>query len=308
MRPLIPPSQNFTYLPSSRLRKLRHIHVKEGEREQEQSRLQRLIKAIADEIKACGNDLNYYLDRKFICRLFLAQCNRSNNTPSAKMINAKSYESLFAEHVQTFARRRSELQSTITSYIAAGVDAANIAITEVNNKVTAMDVKLDVIVKIFKKLDTPREREVLTFIENNGGAKCCVEKDELLTKFLAKAGEYSTTGKMLKGQELMEMRDMLKAEVKENYRDLKDVLRDNLARFEKLLNVQNNNLRDELVQQRDEMRHHSTQLDQLFQTSVLILEEGKLIRKATAPRLTPNFKDPVSLLSLNWIRGLTSPN
>jgi len=45
--------------------------VKEGEREQEQSRLQRLIKAIADEIKACGSDLNYYLDRKFICQLFL---------------------------------------------------------------------------------------------------------------------------------------------------------------------------------------------------------------------------------------------
>ena len=212
------------------------------------------------------------------------------------MINAKSYQTLFAEHVDTFARRRSELQSTITSYIAAGIDAANIAITEVNHKVIAMDGKLDVIVKMFRKLDTPREREVLTFIEENGGAKRCVERDELLTKFLAKAGEYSTTGKMLKGKDLMEIRDMLKAEVKENCKDLKDVLRDNLARFEKLLNVQNNNLRDELVQQRHEMQHHSTKLDRLFQTSVLILEEGKLIRRATAPRLTPNFKDPVSVV------------
>jgi len=211
------------------------------------------------------------------------------------MINAKSYQTLFAEHVETFARRRSELQSTITSYIAAGIDAANIAITEVNHKVIAMDAKLDVIVEIFKKLDTPREREVFTFIEENGGAEHCVEKDELLTKFLAKAGECSTTGKMLKGQDLMEIRDMLKAEVKENYKDLKAVLRDNLARFEKLLNIQNNNLRDELVQQRHEMQHHSRKLEQLFQTSIHILEEGKLIRKETAPRLTPNFKDPVSI-------------
>jgi len=212
------------------------------------------------------------------------------------MINAKSYQLRFAEHVEIFAHRRSELQSTITSYIAAGIDAANIAITEVNYKVTAMDVKLDAIVKIFKKLDTPREHEVFEFIEENGGAKRCVEKDELFTKLLAKAGEYSTTGKMLKGQELTEMRDMLKAEVKANYMAFTKELRDNLARFERLLVVQNNNLRDELVQQRHEIRYHSTKLDQLFQTSVLILEEGKLIRKATASRLTPNFKDPVSLL------------
>jgi len=58
----------FTYLLYYRLRKLRHIHVKEGERVEEQSRLQRLIKAIAEEIKACGSDLNFYLDRKFICK------------------------------------------------------------------------------------------------------------------------------------------------------------------------------------------------------------------------------------------------
>ena len=74
------------------------------------------------------------------------------------------------------------------------------------------------------------------------------------------------------------------------------MLKDNLERFERLLNVQNNNLRDELIQQRHEIGHHSEKLDQLFHTSVLILEEGKLIRKATAPGLTPNFKDPVRLL------------
>ena len=74
------------------------------------------------------------------------------------------------------------------------------------------------------------------------------------------------------------------------------MLKDNLERFERLLNVQSNNLRDELIQQRHEIRHHSEKLDQLFQTYVLILEEGKLIRKATALGLTPNFKDPVRLL------------
>jgi len=127
-------------------------------------------------------------------------------SPLAKLINAKSYERLFADHVEMFARRRSELQSTITSYIAAGIDAANIAITEVNDQVTFMDVKLDAIIQLFRKLDTPHEREVRTFIDQNGGAGLCVEEGELFTKLLSKAGEYSTTGKMLKGQELVEVR------------------------------------------------------------------------------------------------------
>jgi uncharacterized coiled-coil DUF342 family protein len=221
------------------------------------------------------------------------QTQSANVGPSAKLINAKSYERLFADHVETFARRRSELQSTITSYIAAGIDAANIAITEVNDKVTSIDVKLDTIIEKFKKLDTPRERDVRTFIDKNGGARNCVQKDELLTKFLSKAGEYSATGKMLKGQELLEVRDMVRAEVKENYANFKEVLKDNIAHFERLLRVQNNNLCNELVQQRHDLRHHSETLDQLVQTTVLILEEGKLIKKATASGLTPNFRDPV---------------
>ncbi|KAF8970858.1 hypothetical protein BDZ97DRAFT_1407109 [Flammula alnicola] len=50
------------------LRKLRHMHVQEPEREQEQTRLHRLIGDIAEEIKICGSDLDYYMDRKFVCK------------------------------------------------------------------------------------------------------------------------------------------------------------------------------------------------------------------------------------------------
>ena len=69
-----------------------------------------------------------------------------------------------------------------------------------------MDVKLDAIIQLFRKLDTSREREIRTFIDQNGGAGLCIEEGELFTKFLSKVGQYSTTGKMLKGQELVEVR------------------------------------------------------------------------------------------------------
>ncbi|KAF9544345.1 hypothetical protein CPC08DRAFT_770067 [Agrocybe pediades] len=117
------------------LRNLRHVHFEEGEREQEKERLHRLIKVIADDITKCGSDLNYYMDLKFVSKLF----------------NARGYERRFADHIETFVRHRSELQNTITAYIAAGTDAANIAISDVAQKVDNMDVKLEnFIQKLFR--------------------------------------------------------------------------------------------------------------------------------------------------------------
>ena len=215
----------------------------------------------------------------------------------AKLINAKSYERLFAEHIEVFAQRRAELQSMITSYIAAGVDAANIGIADVGRKINVLDKKIDFLVSIFRQLDTPCEQDVLRFMEQNGGAQKCVEKDELLMKLLTKAGESSGEGKVaiIEGDELAEIRDTLTAEL-EQAKDIKSVLAENLPRFTKILNVQNNNLKlmtDHLEEQGQEMQEQTLKLDQLVQTSILILEEGRLIKKAVAPNASMTLKDPV---------------
>lgn len=47
---------------------LKHIHIlDEPQKAAQRAQLQELVKAIADEIKQCGSDLNYYSDRKLVC-------------------------------------------------------------------------------------------------------------------------------------------------------------------------------------------------------------------------------------------------
>lgn len=42
---------------------------------------------------------------------------------------------------------------------------------------------------VFRGLDTPREREVLNFIEENGRSKSVIERDDLVEKLVEKSGE-----------------------------------------------------------------------------------------------------------------------
>ncbi|KAF5318870.1 hypothetical protein D9619_010940 [Psilocybe cf. subviscida] len=248
---------------------LTHIHVlNDPQKAVQRAQLQELVKAIADEIKQCGSDLNYYSDRKLV----------------SKLIKAKIYERRFAEHVETFAQRRSELQTTITAYISAGIDAANIAITHVGQKVEAMDKKIDSLLAVFQRLDTPSERELLKYIGDNGGAENCISRDDLLRALLMKSGQPTDS--------LAEVRKTLQTEISE---DLDKVLSRNLNRFEKLLVVQNNNLErlsNQIEHQGYGLQDQSMKLDKLVNTSILILEEGKLIKKAVVPNASIKLKDP----------------
>ncbi|KAF8912079.1 hypothetical protein CPB84DRAFT_751308 [Gymnopilus junonius] len=257
------------------LRRLKHVHVQGEEKLQQRAQLQRLIKVIAEDITACGSDLNYYMDRKFI----------------AKLINAKIYEHRFAGHIDAFVQRRSELQSMITSYTSAGVDFANMSLIAVGHKLSAMDSKLDT---IFRALDTPREKDALKFIEDNGGAEKCIIKEELLQRLLVRVGEVSQTAKntAIQREELTELRQTLIVELSDN---VEQALAKNQARFEKLLAVQNINLErisGRIEEQGVKMQGHDMKLDKLVSTSLLILEEGRLVKKAIVPSSTIKLKDP----------------
>lgn len=234
--------------------------------------------------------------------LFLYHCLLLTNIP-AKLINARTYEHRFAFHIETFARRRSELQSTITAYIAAGIDAANVGIIEIQDQLFNMDDKINSILYAFRTMDTPREREIHDFIESNGGPELCISKDDLLIKLLLKSGDTSISAKqaIVKGQDLVEIRQSLKAELDER---LDVVMAANLPRFERLLNVQNNNferLLDKIENQGYDISDHTTKLDKLVTTTISILEEERHIRKATAPVMSISFTDPVRFYLVNKI-------
>lgn len=211
-------------------------------------------------------------------------CSYSERRRSAKLIKAKIYERRFAEHVETFTQRRSELQTIITAYISTAIDAANIAIGQVGQKVEVMDKKIDSLLTVFHRLDTPSERELLKIIEENGVEKC-ITTDDLLKLLLTKSGQPADS--------LADTRKALRAELVE---DFDKVLSQNLSRFEKLLVIQNNNLErlsNQIEQQGLGIYDQSLKLDKLLSNSILILEEGKLIKKAVGPNTGVKLKDPV---------------
>ncbi|KAF8966317.1 hypothetical protein BDZ97DRAFT_1917696 [Flammula alnicola] len=245
------------------LRELRGVHLHETSKDQEKGALQRLIEVVAQNITSCRSDLAYYTKRKFI----------------SKLISAKNYEQLFADHIQIFVLRRSELQTAIATYTALGVDAANMAIIEVGNKLESMDKKFEtMILAIFRKLDTPRERDIFKFLDKNGGAQ---------KKLLSDSGESLATGKT--GQDdFATLQTSLKDELSA---DLKQILEKNQARFERLLNVQNNNMKrisDQMEDQGQVMYDHTTKLGEILNkvTTVMVYEEGRFRKKEV------KLKDP----------------
>lgn len=210
------------------------------------------------------------------------------------MVNAKGYERRFADHVKIFSQRRSELQITITSYIAAGVDTANIVIAEVSSKMDVVEKKIDDTIALFRKLDTARERECLAFMYSNGGPQTCIATDDLLAKLLSISSDSSDPGEPRTLREaLVDARKNLSRELSE---DLQKVLANNQSRFEALLNVQNNNLKrisDQLEEQGKNMQDHNVSLDRIMNTTIRIYEDGKIIKKAVASNSPVKLKDPV---------------
>lgn len=179
---------------------------------------------------------------------------------------------------------------TIATYTAVGIDNANLAIIDVGNKLETMDKKFETMIfDIFRKLDSPREKKVFDFLEKNGGPQKCVDNPDLLRKLLSEVGESisSQTGQA----DFTAVQSTLKEEL---VVDLKQVLDKNQAKFERLLNVQNNNMKrisEQMEDQGQVIYDHSSKLGEILMkvNTVMVYEEGKFRRKAVT------LKDPVRM-------------
>lgn len=131
------------------------------------------------------------------------------------------------------------------SRIAIGVDNANLKLDGQQTQLQALDRKLDMLL-LFSRLDTPREKEVQRFIDDKGGPKTCIENDQLLEELIIKSGEgYSgvTGSDTSRTDGLQAAKKVLSRELAEN---LDDALKKNLRLFERKLEIQNKQLKDQL--------------------------------------------------------------
>ncbi|RXW12511.1 hypothetical protein EST38_g13340 [Candolleomyces aberdarensis] len=177
------------------------------------ARLASMMSIIAEEIKACGSDLSYYQDKKLISRL----------------IHAQFFEQRLASHITTFAERRSELELLITSYTAGRVH-------ETADMVSRVEFKVDSLLGFLHRLESAREKEAVRFIESNGGIEHCIYHDGLLEELLTKTGEPMED---MTDEEKKKLKTQLAKELTENVEEL---LKNNMANFEGMLRIQNNNI------------------------------------------------------------------
>jgi hypothetical protein len=64
------------------------------------------------------------------------------------------------------------------------VDSANHTIVDMQQDVRAVDEKLNMIL-LFRRLDSPHEKELLRLIDQRGGPKACLSSDTILRELTA---------------------------------------------------------------------------------------------------------------------------
>ncbi|KAK7029940.1 kinase domain-containing protein [Favolaschia claudopus] len=159
-----------------------------------------LIKNIAADIKICGAACDQYLNKGSL----------------AKMIKSKIYEGRLEDFMGKFDQHRQKLMLFLQAHIAVSVDDA---IEKLDGQTGELRLIKHMVEALFRKLDTPREREVQKFIIAKGGAKACLDNDSYLKELIEKSGEKlsSFDPKQSGKGDLATARKMLDAELKEDF-------------------------------------------------------------------------------------------
>lgn len=172
---------------------------------------------------------------------------------TARTVKASVYEARLADFADKFVEHRSTLELALSLHTSIGVDIANEKLDDQEQMLKTIDKKLDMIM-VFRKLDTPREREVRKFIEERGGVKACVNNDEYLEELVAKSGDSLSRisgrggGSGRRSNDLPELRKRLMREIQE---DIDEAFSRNMVLFERKLDMQNKQLNETLRQESD---------------------------------------------------------
>jgi hypothetical protein len=171
---------------------------------------------------------------------------------TAKTIKANKYEARLADCGMRFVEHRKSLQMNISIHVAVGVNSANIKLDGQHYQLRTIEQKVEDMICLFRKLDTPREKDVLKFIDDHGGAKVCISNDELLEELVAKSGEsLSRVSGRESGRRPNNLLDIKKKLVKELQEDMDEAFSRNLVMFERKLDVQSKQLADTVRQESD---------------------------------------------------------
>ncbi|KAG7442638.1 uncharacterized protein BT62DRAFT_954741 [Guyanagaster necrorhizus] len=203
-----------------------------------EDRMGSLMEAIAKDIRETGSACDHYLKKGFL----------------AKTMKSKIYETRLAGYAAKFTKYREDIDYALQIHTALGVESANAKLDVQDKTLKSMDRKLDqtvqtmeaMMMSVFRKLDTARERDIQAFIKEKGGVKACIDNEQLLHELIDKSGEgiagvfgpQSGTGESWSAAKAKVQKEMLK----EWSEDVEQALQRNIVHFEKKLVIQHRQL------------------------------------------------------------------
>ncbi|KAF5376289.1 hypothetical protein D9615_008531 [Tricholomella constricta] len=199
------------------------------------ARLEGLMQEIAKDIKGCGSACDAYLKKGFL----------------AKTVKASIYETRLSDFGMLFVEHRKALEMALAVHTSLAVDSANQKLDNQDGRLRIIEEKLDMIM-LFRKLDTPREKDMQKFIEKHGGAKACITNDELLEVLVTKSGEsLSRLPGRESGRRSNDLPDIKKRLLKELQEDIDEVFDKNMVLFERKLDIQSKQFADVVQEESD---------------------------------------------------------
>ncbi|KAJ6505315.1 hypothetical protein C8R45DRAFT_861071 [Mycena sanguinolenta] len=124
-----------------------------------------LAESMADDMKKWGNVTDVYMSKDFLQRTLRYQ----------------EYEQIFANFGTTFHRHKQSIGSALGPHVTAGSDATNEHVEEQGDDLTAIRKMMKT---IFRRLDTPLERNVIVFIKKQENPASCINNDAALARLV----------------------------------------------------------------------------------------------------------------------------
>ncbi|KAF9557975.1 hypothetical protein CPC08DRAFT_710010 [Agrocybe pediades] len=190
-------------------------------------RLTELFTLAGKNIKECGSDCETYCKKHVLSRTF----------------KAKGFEEKLVHWITVFENHRRKLETALAFHTSIGVDIANKKLDDVGERLGSIEEKMT---QLLRRLDTPREREIIMFLDTHGGPRACLQNADLFEQLVARSGETyaSIAGSgdtIVRGSpELPNM--VRRALIKELSEDIEKTFARNLVAFEKKLEMQDERL------------------------------------------------------------------
>ncbi|KAJ7135469.1 hypothetical protein C8R43DRAFT_1021198 [Mycena crocata] len=140
-------------------------------------RMQEIVKATAEDIKACANACDTYTKKKLV----------------VKILKSGVWDMKLTKFAGTFTKRRSEFEFALSIHTALGVDAANKTLGSVDETTKAMNEKMDMMMKMFQQFVAPEQKEMLRVVEQKGGVQACQDNDKILKELSDLEAKSSTS-------------------------------------------------------------------------------------------------------------------